>query len=291
MHQGTTAAYEGVLVSQWEVARRGVREPRVRGQRLGGNTVQLVRASRGIAPVPNATATATATGSCATDWRRQQLSHDIRHELATVMMLASLLVSGHDVGPDGRRRASQLLEEARWLLELQNAYQDSAADGDAAVPPSLEPIRLDVCARQTVAALELSSPTTIELDTSEVWATADRLAFWRALRNIVGNAVRAAGPAGRVILRVERSDRWAAVQVDDDGPGFGAACSGIASMGLDIVYESVASCGGNLEIRRGALGGCCVRLSLPATSVPDSTTVDITSLSDGFRSFDALADL
>jgi K+-sensing histidine kinase KdpD len=232
-----------------------------------------------------------ATESYAPGRRRQQLSHDIRHELATVMMLASLLVSGDDVGPDSRRRASQLLEEARWLLELQNAYQDSATEGDAAMSPSLEPIRLDVCARQAVAALELSSPTTIELDTSEVWATADKLAFWRALRNIVGNAVRAAGPAGRVILRVERSGRWAAVQVDDDGPGFGAACSGIASMGLDIVYDSVATCAGNLEIRRGTLGGCCVRLSMPATSVPDSTTVDITSLSDGFRSFDAIADL
>jgi signal transduction histidine kinase len=222
--------------------------------------------------------------------RRRQLSHDIRHELGTVIMLASLLVSSEDVGPAGRRQATQLLEEARWLVALQNAYQDSAAADDAAAP-ALEPIRLDLCARQTVAVLEMSTTTAIELSTSEVWAVADKLAFWRALRNIVGNAIRAAGPAGRVLLHVERTGDWAVAQVDDDGPGFGAAGSGIASMGLDIVYESVASCGGQLEIRRGALGGCCVRLRLPVTSVIPEATAGITPMSDRFRGFDALADL
>ena len=252
----------------------------------GSKTVRLMPAiPRGIVAVPKASVSESDV-----ECRRRQLGHDIRHELGTVIMLASLLVSSDDVGPDGRRRASQLLEEARWLVALENAYQNSAADDDAA-GSALEPIRLDLCARQTVAVLGLSTTTEIELSTSEVWAVVDKLAFWRALRNIVGNAIRAAGPAGRVLLCVERSGDWAVAQVDDDGPGFGAACSGIASMGLDIVYESVASCGGQLEIRRGALGGCCVRLRLPVTSVPDEAIVGVTPVSDHFRGFDALADL
>jgi signal transduction histidine kinase len=206
------------------------------------------------------------------------------------MMLASILASSDDLGPDARRRAGQLLEEARWLGALQNAYQDGAADGNTA-RPALGPIRLDLCARQTVAVLGLSTATAIDLCTSEVWAVADKLAFWRALRNIVGNAIRAAGPAGRVVLRVELAGDWAVAQVDDDGPGFGAAGSGVASMGLDIVYESIASCGGQFEIRRGSLGGCCVRLRLPATSAPHPAVIGFTSLSDQFRGLDALADL
>lgn len=269
-------------MSQSETA--GVLDLRVRD--LEGDTVRLVPpAPRGIVPVPKATAAEPDLQGR----HRQQLSHDIRHELGTVMMLASLLVSGDDVGPDGRRRASQLLEEARWLVELQNAYRDSPVE-EAAASPSLAPIRLDLCARQTATVLALSSATTIELTTSQVWAIADKLAFWRALRNIVGNAIRAAGPAGRVAVRVEQSGDWAITQVDDNGPGFGAACSGIASMGLDIVYESVAVCGGQLEIRRGSLGGCCVRLRMPATRPPDQADVDM-SIPDGFRGFDALADL
>jgi signal transduction histidine kinase len=253
----------------------------------GGKTVRLVPPiPRGIVAVPKASVPQSDV-DCR---RRRQLSHDIRHELGTVIMLASVLVDSDDVGPDGRRRASQLLEEARWLVALQNAYHDSAAKDDATAP-ALEPIRLDLCARQTVSVLGLSTTSAIELSTSEVWAVADKLAFWRALRNIVGNAIRAAGPAGRVTLTVERSGDWAVAQVDDDGPGFGATCSGIASMGLDIVYESVASCGGQLEIRQGDLGGCCVRLRLPATSTPDHSTGDFTSMSDSFRGFDAFADL
>ena len=207
------------------------------------------------------------------------------------MLLASLLVDGDDVGPEGRRRASQLLEEARWLVELQNAYQDGFAADEPAGSPSLEPVRLDSCARQTVAALGLSSATTIDVLTSEVWAVADKLALWRALRNIVGNAIRAAGPAGRVVFRVERSGPWAVAQIDDNGPGFGAACSGIASMGLDIVYESIAACYGQLEIRRSSLGGCCVRLLTPATAGPNVAEDRFASTSDDFRGFDAVADL
>jgi signal transduction histidine kinase len=272
-------------VSQGEVVHAVAGRRRIYDR--GAKTVRLVPPiPRGKVTVP----TAPVAGSDVQVRRRQQLSHDIRHELGTVMMLASILASSDDVGPDGRRRASQLLEEARWLVALQNAYQDGAADRDA-VTPALEPIRLDLCASQAVAVLGLSGPTAIDLSISEVWAVADKLAFWRALRNILGNAIRAAGPAGRVALRVERSGDWAVAQVDDDGPGFGAAVSGNASMGLDIVYESVASCGGQFEIRRGSLGGCCVRLRLPATSAPGRGVARVTSLSDQFRGLDALADL
>jgi len=243
--------------------------------------------SRGTVAVPRpADARANVQGR-----RRQQLSHDIRHELGTVMLLASLLADGDDVGPDGRRTASQLLQETRWLLELQNAYQDTAAEDDVAGTLSLEPVRLDLCALQIVAALGLSARTAIEISTAEVWAVADRLALWRALRNIVGNAIRAAGPAGRVSVRVEGWGLWAVAQVDDDGPGFGAARPGAAAMGLDIVYESVAACGGHLEIFQSSLGGCGVRVRMPATTVRDRATAEAVSEPDDFRGFDALADL
>jgi signal transduction histidine kinase len=200
------------------------------------------------------------------------------------MMLASLLADSLDAGSEGRLRANQLLVEARWLAALQDAVDDAAT-------PALEPLRVDLCARQTVAVLGLSCATAIDLTTTAVWAVADKLALWRALRNIVGNAIRAAGSGGRVAVCVERVGDWAVAQVDDNGPGFGAARSGMASMGLDIVYQSVASCGGQLEIRRGDLGGCCVRLRLPATSVPKRPDSSVTSMSDSSRGFDALADL
>src|SRR4051812_28889067 len=97
----TPVANEGVLVSQGETAhvvvgRRQIRDP-------GGKTVRLVPPTpRGIVVVPKA----PVARSDAQGRHRQQLSHDIRHELGTVMMLASLLAGSDDVGPNGRQRAS-----------------------------------------------------------------------------------------------------------------------------------------------------------------------------------------
>ena len=197
---------------------------------------------------------------------RRQISHDIHHELSTIMLLASLLSSASDVGPDSRERARQIVGETRWLDQLHRAYEDSmrtADDGDLCAP---EPVRLDLFAAEVVEAVQLSTFTRIAFRGAEVWAHVDRLAFWRALRNLVGNAVRAAGANGDVVVRVDVTDGWAYVQVDDDGPGFGEVAPGMASLGLGIVLDLAAAWGGELEIRRGVLGGCGVQLRLPAAS-------------------------
>jgi signal transduction histidine kinase len=198
--------------------------------------------------------------------RRRQISHDIRHELGTIMLLASLLSGAPDVGPESRDRARQLLGEARWLDELQRAYEEALPDAPAG-SALLAPIRVDTVATEVVEAIRLSTLTRIQSTATETWAHADRLAYWRALRNVVGNAVRAAGPGGHVDVRVLAEDGWAVVQIDDDGPGFGSIAPGIGSLGLGIVQDMVAAWGGQLEIRRGVLGGCCVRLLL-SSSVP-----------------------
>jgi len=192
--------------------------------------------------------------------RRRQLSHDIRHELATIMLLASVLESAPDVGTDSRQRARQILGEARWLDLLQRAYEETFSEREWTIQPVPEPIRLDLFASEAVAAIRLSTSTMIGFSGSEAWTHADPLAFWRALRNMVDNAVRAAGPDGRVEVRVERAAGWVVVQVDDDGPGFGAVPAGTDSLGLDILREFAAAWNGHLEICRSSLGGCCVRL-------------------------------
>jgi signal transduction histidine kinase len=107
----------------------------------------------------------------------------------------------------------------------------------------------------------------------EAWAYVDRLAFWRALRNLIGNGVRAAGSEGRVEVRIAVTAAWVVLEVEDDGPGFGSVPAGEASLGLDIVMNFAAAWAGQLEIRRGVLGGCCVRLRLPtAVHVVDAAT-------------------
>jgi signal transduction histidine kinase len=192
--------------------------------------------------------------------RRRQLSHDIQHELATIGLLATMLGGAPELGPDSRARARLILGELRWLEELQRAYDEADA------PPG-EPAgttRLDRIASEVVAAVRLSGDTRIEYHPEPVRAYGDRLAFWRALRNVLQNAVRAAGPAGRVTVRITAEGGWASVQIDDDGPGFGALPADPGALGLGIVRDAAVACDGTLELRRSRLGGGCVRLRVPA---------------------------
>lgn len=205
-------------------------------------------------------------------WRLQQLSHDIRHEIATISLLASLLHSAPDVGPDSRQRARQILGEARWLEQLQRAYEQTLSDPEDSLSADVKAIRLDLFADEVVNAVMMSASTELRYRCQETWARVDKLAFWRVLRNMISNAVRAAGPHGQVDVSVETTAGKSSVRVEDDGPGFGASPPGLGAYGLDIVQQFAIGWGGELEIGQSRLGGCSVRLQLPAAAPPPSST-------------------
>jgi signal transduction histidine kinase len=193
---------------------------------------------------------------------RRQVGHDIRHELSTIMLLASVLTSSKDIGPVSRGRVGQILAETHWLGELIRAY-DQAPDGGGLDSYVADVIRLDLLVADIVRPIRLSSSTHVSLDVDEVSARVNRLAFWRALRNIICNAQEAAGPDGHLAVGVSEAEGFAIVDVDDDGPGFDPARATPSSLGLRITAELVDSWGGHLQIGRGNLGGCGVRLVLP----------------------------
>jgi signal transduction histidine kinase len=230
-------------------------------------------ANPGSTGIPAPRSAARPAPSPADDLRRKrrQLSHDIRHELGTIMMLASLLIAAPEAAPQTRRRAEQILGETRWLEQLHRAYEEAAVGIEPTgwIGP-LEAVRLDLLATEVATPLKLSTMTRITWTLSPTAAYIEPLSYWRALRNVLGNAVRAAGADGHVHLDVANQDGWAVVQIEDDGPGFGAGSPGIASLGLGIVQELVAGWGGHLEIRTGRLGGACVRMRLPVAAVAEA---------------------
>src|SRR5699024_7739923 len=92
----------------------------------------------------------------------QQISHDIRHELGTIILLASLLDEASDIGPDSALRARQIQGEVRWLEELHRAYEEAvAAQPGQLTPAPLGRIRLDTLAGEVVAAMRSSTLTRI----------------------------------------------------------------------------------------------------------------------------------
>lgn len=197
--------------------------------------------------------------------RRRRIRHDIRHELGTIIMLASAVSVADDIGPASRDRVEALLGETRWLDHLLRRL-DEDDDGPAADPPRPERVRVDELVGEIVAGVRLASIRQVGYDPSPAWAHIDPLALWRAVRNILDNACRIA--AGRVDVSVAKEDAWIVVQVDDDGPGFGGGAGGLASLGLGIVHDLVSGYGGGLEVRRCELGGARVRILLPSATGP-----------------------
>lgn len=196
-------------------------------------------------------------------WRRR-LRHDIRHELGTIIMLASAVAVSDDVGPRSRERVEQLLGETRWLDHLLRRLDE---DDDAPPLPSPERISVDELAAEVVAGLRLATPHRVTMCAQPAWAHMDAVALWRALRNVLDNACRVA--AGQVDVQVSADQGWVVIQVDDDGPGFGAGQGGLASLGLGIVHDLISGYGGSLEIKTCEMGGARVRVLLPAAPPPD----------------------
>jgi signal transduction histidine kinase len=209
-----------------------------------------------IPPVPS-------TGE--TDLQGRRIRHDIRHELGTIIMLASAVSVADDVGPASRKRVEALLGETRWLDHLLRRLDDHD-DRPGQGLPGPERVRVDELVGEIVAGVRLASIRRVGYSPAPVWAHIDPLALWRAVRNVLDNACRIA--AERVEVSVVCDDGWAVVQVDDDGPGFGGGAGGLASPGLGIVHDLVSGYGGGLEIRRCELGGARVRVTLPSAAGP-----------------------
>lgn len=200
---------------------------------------------------------------------RRRLRHDIYHELATVMMLASAIEAADDVGQESKARVQQLIGETRWLGMLVRQLDDETLEPAGPGLP-IELVRVDSLVEEIATALQLSTWTQVTCVGEAAFAHVDRLALWRAVRNMLDNACRAAGSSGRVTARVFVESGWSVVEIDDDGPGFGKGVRrGLASLGFGIIHDFVAEYGGSMELRQGELGGACVRIQLPAAAAPD----------------------
>ncbi len=187
--------------------------------------------------------------------------HDLTQPLAAIRALASAPLAdsrAHQDADELLRRLRQIGELGEWMNDLLRS--GSVGQPDLELPGTADASRVVQDVVLAVAASYRGRLRWRHCGPAPV--AVDSLELRRALGNLVDNATRAAGPRGRVEVRVRRSGRRVRVEVQDDGPGFGRLPRQ-SRRGLAVTQAMLDGCGGVLEIGRARSGGAVVGVELP----------------------------
>ena len=213
---------------------------------------------------------------------QRRLTADAAHELRTPLAVLSLRLQRAKLDaadwPAMERDLAQMSRLVGQLLELARV-EDPARLKDSA---GLGPVNLARLAREAAAMvlpLAEERKRALEVEAAAVVSLPGRPDELRdAMRNLMENALVHGGGAVRVSVREEPgdgTDRWAVVEVADQGPGIAeelrdavfdrfrkaVPTSPGAGLGLAIVRQVVSAHGGEVHVRPGP--GCRVKISLP----------------------------
>ena len=185
----------------------------------------------------------------------------MRQPVASILALADAALTAATIPSAVRDRLGQVQDQAEWLAELlQHLVEPHGEPVAGGEPDDL------ICLVSDVVQMELvtySGDLVFKRGDRAMHVLGDCVEFRRAIANLLGNATRAAGPGGKVIVELQRVNDRVLLTVNDSGPGFGLICRGVG-LGLRAVTRSLNSYGGHLEFMQSQLGGVRALLSLQA---------------------------
>lgn len=230
----------------------------------------------------------------AADERSRQFLADAAHELRTPVTgvhaaAETLLHSSSSLAPEDRQKLEALLvreaeRTGRLVSDLLAVARLDAGEPDSGeVARSRLPTELRGLAGQELERVRLLHPSVrLTLTGSGTTAAVDAAQVAGILRNLIDNAVRAAGPGGSVEVATRTVDGWACVDVLDSGPGVPAAerehiferlvrlehdrsgGTGGSGLGLAIARGYARAHGGDVSCLESPPGcGALFRLTLP----------------------------
>jgi signal transduction histidine kinase len=195
--------------------------------------------------------------------RIREICHDMRQPIAAVLALADAALTGPRLPDVTRSQLEQISTLAQSLADVVNHWLRADEQVDEAVRLT-DLVRL---ADEAVAAERVTFEGTLTLlpPAEPVLLHVNPVDMRRVISNVLGNATRAAGPAGQVTVEVSCDSGLAQLAVEDSGPGLGHLPEG-TRLGWGIVAQILARCGGSIEYGEGALGGmrACFWLPLAA---------------------------
>jgi K+-sensing histidine kinase KdpD len=183
--------------------------------------------------------------------------HDMRQPVAVMMALAAAALTEPDLPAAAQHRLEQIVGQAEWLSDIirnclpkqQREEPDETGKSGRASADMVQVVG------EVIEAERLTWPGDMKLvaPAGPVRCMVDPVLLRRAVSNVLGNAVRAAGPAGTVSVEIRRCDDAIMVAVEDSGPGFGEIPSG-AGLGLTAVARNITKYGGRIEYSCGVHG-------------------------------------
>ena len=203
--------------------------------------------------------------------------HDLRMPLQIIQSSAQMVkLSRSDPAVDAGEYVDMLLDSVDRLRRIldgavaRGGREDGPArSGDIAACVREICRRCEPCAKERGASLEWRG------NADALSAAFDEEKLARALLNLIFNAIRAAGPGGRVRVTWTALGDTCEIEVADDGPGIPAdrlpwiflrgETDGGHGYGLPIAREAARMMGGELNVRseRGEDHGTAFTLRLP----------------------------
>jgi PAS domain S-box-containing protein len=213
------------------------------------------------------------------------LAAGLAHEIGTPLNVISataeyLLLDGRDEGQ--RRRLEQIVSETDRISRLVRELLSFARD----TPRSREPVCVGEAVGRVVSLLRIPMEkkgvrveTDLPAGLPPVSTEPDGL--HQILLNLVLNAIQAVPEGGCVAVRACLLDGGEAVpavrlEIDDSGPGvpealrerifdpFFTTRPDGTGLGLAVCARVAASCGGDIRVNEGKMGGACFTVTLPA---------------------------
>jgi signal transduction histidine kinase len=185
--------------------------------------------------------------------REQELKHDLLQALSAMSAVLGIIETDPLHTAVVLPRLEQLRVQVQWVAAILSEH-------------SAEPLNTDVgeAVADAWSAGGLHALCRVRLVREPVpVAMVDPIALRRAVRNMLDNAIRAAGITGLVEVSVRPEDDEIVVEVADSGPGFGKIASQ-QGLGLAGVRRFAGLSGGALHVSGSSLGGALIQLRIPS---------------------------
>jgi signal transduction histidine kinase len=190
--------------------------------------------------------------------RLKQFRHDTKQSIATILCLVEVALGDADKSDVVVERLGQVAEQVRSTAALLD---------DLVVPDDVTTLDASAECAEVVRAVTSGFTGTVRMMTeTNAEVSMSRVALRRVLTNLLQNAVRAAGRRGVVEASIRRSGHCVVLEVEDDGPGFGAIPTQ-HGVGLHSVRTLVERAHGYLDTGNGRLGGARLRVTLPSAAL------------------------